>query len=263
MKTGMLSYKRCVLPGCVDSEGDDSLYIDIHNHCLPNVDDGSGSIEESLDMLRICQKNHFDEIIVTPHFHYLRGKTEAQEILDGTNRLQKAAEQAGLWIRVHAGNEIYYSHDVPELLTKGEILTLAGSRYVLVEFSPMEWAKNVRDGLYEVMSAGFYPVLAHAERVLSIAEDLRELDALVDQGVYIQVNVKSAKTQAGFKLRRFVLEAARQGMIHFLATDAHGSERRTPDISTDLRYIQKKLGTEFLHRVMCENPGKIIKNETI
>ncbi len=239
------------------------MYIDIHSHCLPNVDDGSDSMEESLDMLRIYQKNRIDEIIATPHFHYLRGRTAAQEIRDGTARLQEAAKQEGLRIRLHAGNEIFYSHDVPELLAKGEVLTLADSRYALIEFSPMEWLKNVREGLYEVMCAGFYPVLAHAERVLAVVENLKELDALVEQGVYIQVNVKSAKTEGARRIRRFVLEAASRDMIHFLATDAHGSRKRIPDIDKDLQYIRKKLGTEFLHRVMCENPEKIIKNETI
>ena len=239
------------------------MYIDIHNHCLPNVDDGSGSMEESLDMLRIYQRNRIDEIIVTPHYHYLRGRTLAQEIRGGALRLQEAAAQAGLRIRIHAGNEIFYSHDVPKLLERGEILTLADSRYALVEFSPAERPKAVRDGLYEVMSAGFYPVLAHAERVLAVMEDLKELDALVEMGVYIQVNVKSAKTEAGRAVRRFVREAAGRDMIHFLATDAHGSERRTPDIDEDVRYIRRKLGTDFLHRAMCENPEKLIKNEMI
>lgn len=239
------------------------MYVDIHNHCLPNMDDGSRSMEESLDMLREYQKNRIYEIIVTPHYHYQRGQASVSCIQDGVRRLKESAKQAGIRIQIHAGNEIYYSHDVPELLGRGEILTLAGSRYVLVEFSPTENIATVRDGLYEVMSAGYYPVLAHAERILAVAEDLRCLESLVEMGVYIQMNVKSVKSEAGFRMRRFVKEAILHDMIHFLATDAHRRDIRTPDISEDVRYIRRKFGAGFLYRTMCENPGKIIRDEVI
>ena len=254
--------------GALTPEGNLTLVDDYHT----NYSDGSGQ-----QFITLVSKSGATFYLVidrnakgqqTVHFMNLVDEADLlalmeEEAAEAYNAEKEAAKQAGIRIQIHAGNEIYYSHDVPELLGRGEILTLAGSRYVLVEFSPTENIATVRDGLYEVMSAGYYPVLAHAERILAVAEDLRCLESLVEMGVYIQMNVKSVKSEAGFRMRRFVKEAILHDMIHFLATDAHRRDIRTPDISEDVRYIRRKFGAGFLYRTMCENPGKIIRDEVI
>ena len=239
------------------------MYIDIHNHCLPKVDDGARSLEESLTMVKQYRQNQIEEIIVTPHFHYRRGQTSAERILEETLRFTEVLQHQGINFRVHTGNEIYYSHDVPDLLSQGKVLTLAGSSYALIEFSPGEQFRKVREGLYEIVISGFYPILAHAERIQVFHEDISRLYELTELGAYIQMNITDVKSEADFRMRRFVKTAIENELVHFLATDAHGSTKRTPQVDKDMAYIRRKFGEAFLKRVMYDNPRKIIENKTI
>lgn len=240
------------------------MYIDIHNHCLPGVDDGAESLEEALAMVRQYRQENIDEIIVTPHFYHRgRGQCSAKRILEETDRLREALRRQGIEFKLHAGNEIYYSHAVPDLLDQGEALTLAGSRYALIEFSPVERFEAVRDGLYNILQSGHFPVLAHAERLEVLADRVDRLDQLVSMGAYIQMNLGSVKTKADHRRRHFVKKAMESGLVHFLATDAHGSTGRTPEARRDLEHVRRKFGETFLTRMMYDNPKKIIEDQII
>ena len=239
------------------------MYIDIHNHCLPQVDDGAGSPEEAFAMVEQYRQNQIEEIIVTPHFHYRRGQTCAERILEETFRFKEALQRQGISFRIHTGNEIYYSHDVPDLLSQSKVLTLAGSCYALIEFSPGERFTAIREGLYEIIISGFFPVLAHTERIWTFYEDMSRLCELAELGAYIQINIEAVKSGADFRMKRFVKTAIENDLVHFLATDAHGSRERTPQVGKDLTYIRRKFGEDFLKRVMYDNPKKVIENKTI
>lgn len=246
-----------------ERKGGESVYIDIHNHCLPGIDDGSSGLEESLSMLRISAENGVHQIIATPHCHYRRGHAPAETIREKVELLNKSAAEQNIDIELYSGNEIYYSHDVPELLESGQILTLADSEYALIEFSPSAEYDKVRRGLYNVMTAGFAPILAHAERVEALVEDISLVDELIEMGSYIQMNITSVRTNSSRNVRKFVKTAIKNDMVHFFATDAHRSIGRTPDMQEDLRYLLRKFGEGFVTRVLSENPRKIIDNETI
>lgn len=239
------------------------MYIDIHNHCLPKVDDGSSSIEESLEMLRISEENGVHQIIATPHYHYKRGHAPIEKVRERVALLNESAKQQNIDVKIYAGNEIYYSHDVVELLESKQVLTMADSDYALIEFSPSADFEKVRNGLYKVMSAGYNPILAHAERVDTLVEDISQLGELVEMGVYIQMNITSVRTNASWNLRKFVKKAIKNGMVHFFATDAHKSVGRTPDMQEDLNYLMRKFGEDFVNEVLYENQMKVIANETI
>lgn len=239
------------------------MYIDIHNHCLPLIDDGAESLEEALKMLRISKENGVRQIIATPHYHYKRGHAPAGTVREKTDLLNVHARQEQLNISIYSGNEIYYCHDIVELLNQKQVLTLADSRYVLIEFSPSAEYEKIRNGLYDVVADGYSPILAHAERVQALVDNVYRLNELIDMGVYIQINITSIKTRGSRSVRKFVKTAIKNDMVHFFATDAHHAVGRNPATETDRGYLQKKYGEELVNRTMYENPMKVIKNETI
>lgn len=239
------------------------MYTDIHNHCLPGVDDGARSLEEALAMLRISERAGVRQVIATPHYHYRRGHADAEEIRKKTAELSEAARREGISVELFCGNEIYYSHDVAGLLKEKRILTLAESEYALIEFSPTAGFESVRDGLYEILSSGYHPILAHADRVHTLVENPYQAGELVEMGAYIQVNAESVKSNTTRPVKKFVRILLENQMVHFVASDAHDVRVRTPDMSKDLAYIGKKYGEHVLHALLCENPGKIIRNELI
>ena len=239
------------------------MYLDMHSHCLPGLDDGAKDLDEALAMLRLYDENQFHAVIATPHYHYHRGSATPEQIRQAAGQLQAAAEEQNIPVQIYTGNEIYYNRDVADLLTQGRLLTLAGSHYVLIEFSPDDTYQNIRDGLHDVEGAGFYPILAHAERIWTLVEHSGQLAALVDRGYYIQMNISSVKTRSTHAVKRFMLDAAKNDLIHFLATDAHECDSRTPQITADARYLMRKLGEPYMEEILIDNPQKIITDTII
>ena len=108
--------------------------IDIHSHILPGLDDGARSEELSLRMLKMAEDDGITDIIATPHFHYRRGHATPVQIRETASLMQRKAKEAGLKIKIHTGNELYYTHELLETVKAGDALTLADSDYVLLEF---------------------------------------------------------------------------------------------------------------------------------
>ena len=87
-------------------------YIDIHSHILPGLDDGARDREVSFCMLKMAAENGITDIIATPHFHYRRGHASPEQIREAAALMQRKAEDAGLQIKLHTGNELYYTHEL-------------------------------------------------------------------------------------------------------------------------------------------------------
>ena len=139
-------------------------WIDIHSHILPGVDDGAVDENEALNMLRIAAEDGISHIIATPHFHYKRGNASPEKIIEKAEKLQKIAQEEHIEITIHTGNELYYTQELLEKVKAGEALTLAGSDYALLEFSPETEKRKIQNAVYEFLSDGYYPIIAHMER---------------------------------------------------------------------------------------------------
>lgn len=236
-------------------------YIDIHSHILPQIDDGAKNIDISKKMLCIAQQNGIRSMILTPHhkpMHYSAGPRTIKSL---TGELQNMADREGIEIRLYTGNEIYYRSDILEILKERKALTLADSMYVLIEFSPMDGFDYIRNGIYQVLSGGYRPILAHVERYGSIAASMERVREIVNMGCYIQINAGSIMGQYGFGTKKFTRQILKQGLVHFIATDAHDDVKRKPCLSDCVKYISKKFGKECAGRIFNENPQKIINDK--
>lgn len=228
--------------------------IDIHTHILPGLDDGSKSLEESLQMARIAYGQGIRSMIATPHLMPEGRSACREEILEALQRLQEALLDEGLCMDLYPGNEIYYHEEAIGLLESGEALTLAGSECVLVEFSPMEESRYIRNALGEIMSLGLKPVLAHAERYASLMKQAPEqIGALKDMGVLVQVNAATVEGKYGKESQRQVLGLMKRELVDFLGTDAHSASRRAPRMEGCLQVLLRKCPREYVERLLHGN----------
>ena len=141
--------------------------IDIHSHLVPGVDDGSQSLEESLALLKQAEEDGITELITTPHFmkngEY---RVKASELVKRFNELKQAYPGS---IKLHLGNELYIHPELPELLEQGEILTLAESNTILIEFPFQDYKNDYDEILYE-LSLKHRIIIAHPERYHYVQE---------------------------------------------------------------------------------------------
>lgn len=238
-------------------------YMDIHSHLFPGVDDGAQDMEMSLRMFRIAWDNGIRRMILTPHNKPMRRNISRESLGKGLEELRRAIGAEGMDMELYPGSEVFYRSEAAELLERREIPTMADSSYVLVEFGPMDDFDYMRGGIYQLMAAGYKPVLAHAERYKCILSSLKRVEELERMGCYIQVNAGSVMGANGWQARHFTRQLLKERLVHFTATDAHNDGRRAPYLTNCAKYISRHYGEDYAVRLLQVNPLKIIADEYI
>ena len=223
------------------------IETDFHSHILPCVDDGSKSVEQSLEMLCRSRKQGVKRIVATPHFYP-----------DLTNpELFLEDRRIGVEKLVSAVSENCSSEDVPRVYLGAEVaffngisrcawmkkLCVANSSLLLVEMPFERWNEKVLNELFEIKSnLGLTVVVAHVERYFSLqSRDI--INELFDQDVLIQCNAEAFLKR---KTCKKVLGMLEDGRIDFIGSDCHNLDTRAPNIGEAGKIISQKLGEEPL-----------------
>lgn len=238
-------------------------YSDIHCHVLYGVDDGARDIGRSLDMLSYMYDEGIRTVIMTPHYHAEYVKTGVNALSERFEKLCTAARSDSRLstMRLYLGSEVHYFPSIIEWLDEGKVLTMAGSDYVLTEFSYSATLREITDGVSLLVNAGYHPVIAHLERCSELTDDLDGVRHLIEMGAYVQVNTESLYT--GLFRRSFAVKLLKNDMVHFVATDAHGIRHRAPLMADAARFIIRHCGQDACDRILCDNPSMMIDNEII
>jgi protein-tyrosine phosphatase len=234
-------------------------YIDIHNHILPGLDDGPEYLSESIEMAKIALKNGINKIVASPH-HNEYHQPSKNEILEETDKLNTELKKQSIPVNIYPGNEVRIAPDIIEKLLDKDILTLADSEYVLLEFPfhniPI-FAANI---VYEIINNGWTPILAHCERIYDIQQNPRLVDKYISMGCLLQVNSNSITGELGKTSYKTAIEFLKRGQIDIIASDAHSSYDRVPEFQKALAQISKVTGIDKAEAMVSETPAKIFKN---
>lgn len=236
-------------------------YMDIHSHLLPGIDDGARDFETSMEMFRIAGKNGIGAMILTPHYKPVHHNASPATIRRLISEMEEKLAEEKIDIRLYPGNEIYYHSEAVAQALEGGLCTLAGSSYVLVEFNPMDEFEYIRNGLYQFLSEGFRPVLAHVERYRCMTSKTDRTEELTGMGAYIQVNAGSIMGHYGLQTKGFARGLLKKDLVHFVATDAHDAKNRAPELEECARFLTKRFGEDYARELLYENPMKIVRNE--
>ena len=231
---------------------------DIHCHILPGVDDGARNTEESLWMLNKEYNEGVRHVILTPHFRYDMFEPHLNIVTRQFMQLRRAAMNIGEeGMRLYLGCELHSSMDMVECLKKGRRLTMAGSRYVLVEFSNGDEKKYIEERVRSLLMNGYIPIIAHVERYKATRNDIGFLTELKQMGAYIQVNADTISGQDGFGARTFAKKVMKQGLLDFVGSDGHRKTERIPEIGKCVAKMEKTMGSEYVKKIFIKNPRKI------
>ena len=231
---------------------------DIHCHILPGVDDGSRNMEESLWMLNKEYNEGVRHVILTPHFRYDMFEPHMNIVTRQFMQLRRAAMNIGEdGMRLYLGCELHSSMDMVECLKKGRRLTLAGSRFVLVEFSNGDEKSYIEERVRSLLMNGFIPVIAHVERYKATRNDIGFLRELKDMGAYIQVNADTISGLDGLGAKTFAKKVMKSGLLDFVGSDGHRQTERIPEIGKCVAKMEKTMGSECVKKIFIRNPQKI------
>lgn len=196
------------------------LKVDLHSHLIPEIDDGSQSMEESLSLLKGLEELGYEKVITTPHIMIDVYRNTPQIITKGLRSLRNAAREEGLTIKIEAAAEYYLDDGFLDLLQKGEMLTLKGN-YLLFETSYIAKPIQLEEMIFAISAAGYKPLMAHPERYRYIRDPKKEFTRFKDLGVLFQVNLNSFGGHYGKGAKMHADFLSKQGLIDFLGSDVH------------------------------------------
>jgi len=232
--------------------------IDIHHHCLPGVDDGPRTLAESVALCRMAAEEGIETIVATPHVLRGRWKNTSRAQLAAT--LEELRAKVGETPRIILGSEYFFAHDMDEMLRTETIIPLAGSRYILVEFSSHTVPPLVRDPLYRVQLGGWTPVIAHPERNIVFQSKPEFLASLIRIGVKTQVTTGSVTGEFGPDAQAAAIDWLKRGWVHVMATDAHNAEKRPPRFRAARERVASLVGEKTAQALFVDNPKSIVEN---
>ena len=228
--------------------------IDLHQHLLPGLDDGSPDLETSLAMARIAVADGITHVVCTPHannqFSYDRGRIEG---LIGD--LERALAQERIGLKLGRGCDFHMTYEnINDAKEHPERYSVNGKGYLLVEISDYGLPLQLADTFYQLQLAGMIPILTHPERNPTLQEDDERLGDWLRGGMLIQVTAGSVLGQMGRKAQRMAHELLDRRWVHFLATDAHNTTSRPPKMRAAYEQIASRYGSEYAQLLCVSNP---------
>lgn len=230
------------------------MLIDLHSHVLPGIDDGATCLEEAIETLKMAREQGFDAVIATPHLLPDAEDGFRERVLDALQQLQPEAERLG--IRLYPGMECFYHSRLPAMLESGRALTLASSRYALVEFEEEVGFRELCYGLSAVSECGCVPILAHYERYRCLM-NRKVLRELTRDGALLQMNFDTIQRTYGLFGRNPFLSHIREGMVSFMGSDTHGTHYRPLRTGPSVDWLRRH---GYLDRIN-DNAGRVLRDE--
>jgi protein-tyrosine phosphatase len=236
--------------------------IDIHCHILPDLDDGPRDSTEALQMADLAAKDGITGIVATPHAYPDFYFPEADAVARAAAGFQARLKEAGNDIQIWLGSDAHLVPEFVDLLRSGTIRTLNNSRYVLTEPSEYFLRDDLQNQLFRIRTAGYVPILTHPERYPTFVRNPDLAEALAGQENYFQVTAGSLLGRFGEDAQAFCRRLASRGLLHFIASDAHGAGHRTPALAKAYKVLEEWVGPENV-RIMKDNALAVVENRNL
>ena len=239
-------------------ENNNFKLIDFHSHILPGIDDGADSLETAVKMLELSKKQGVGTIVSTSHYYNFRESTAKF-----VSRRDEALYNLERHIKEH-------DLDLPEIVSAAEVrlfpelrfdenldkLCIGDTKNILIEMPYTTWSGWMYNEIYALVTMGYKPIMAHAERFLGPVKEKEILTKLLSMDVYVQCNAESFEDR---KMRGFIKKLIKHGKFTVLGSDCHNLEARVSKFDVACDYITKKYSREFLQAIMG-NADYLINN---
>ena len=239
--------------------------FDFHNHILPNVDDGSTSLEMSLEMLHNAQNQGVTNVVNTVHYQHPKvdgSNISYKTIKSELNALQEELKNENINIQLHCGAEVFFLPNILELKDE-PLCTFSHGKYMLIEFEMHQLPDINFEKLFELKMNGVTPIIAHPERYKDVQKNLSIVESWLKAGCIIQVDAGSVLGKLGKMARITSEKVIRNNWCQILGSDSHDNSRRAFCLKDALEIVSQWVGPNEAKKMVNENPKAIIEGKPI
>jgi len=252
--------------------------IDLHAHILPGLDDGARTLEESIEMCWISERDGVKTIVATPHTldGFYQNDREAilakvgelnevisQELsVNQTNQIDQKDQRNEINqidLKILPGSDVRLCEKTLSYLDQGALMTIGdGKKYLFLEFPFQGIPYGAEEVIFQLIKRGMVPIITHPERNFEICESPRRYYEMIRMGCLGQVTAMSLTGRFGPRVRQVAERLFRNRVIHFIASDAHSTDRRPPIISEGVKAAERIIGKEEAQKMVTEYPQAIL-----
>lgn len=235
--------------------------LDLHLHLLPGVDDGAASLAVTEAMIRRAKQIGYETLVTTPHLVEPLSAGYRSRVEEAFRQVDELATR--FQTKALLGYEIVLVPDLPDRLSGGEPITLAGTRAVLVELPFIGWPHHADATLFALQTAGYRAILAHPERCEAMQDDPERGLRLAERGVILQVTIGSLTGLFGKRPQQVAEMWLRAGAVGLVATDAHSAGRRLDLAPKGLARLERLVGRPERRRLTVEMPAALLRDDPV
>jgi len=232
--------------------------IDLHCHILPGIDDGPTDLDVSLRMAQCAVDDGITFTACTPHIYPGLYENNRAGIEAAVDALRIELAKAGIPLTLGTGADTHLAPDLVGGIRSGRVPTINGTRYLLLEpphhVAPPRFAESV----FELMAAGYIPVITHPERLSWIETHYSIFGDLVRQGSWMQLTAGSLTGRFGKRPQYWAERMLDEGLVHIIATDSHHIEKRPPLLAEGRDAAAKRVGAEEATHMVLTRPQGIL-----
>ncbi len=217
-------------------------------------------MQQSLEMARMSVADGVTVIACTPHIFAGVYNNSGPDVRRRVDRLQSELDAAQIAVRLVSGGDVHVAPDLVAKLKSGEALSLNDSRYVLVEPPHHVLPPNIEGLFFDLLSAGYVPIVTHPERMSWIDRDYDRLMRLVRSGAWMQITAAALLGKFGSRAKKWSERMLRQGVVHVMASDAHDTVRRAPLMGEAFRALCALVGEQEAMNIVQFRPEAILND---
>ncbi len=236
--------------------------IDLHCHLLPEIDDGSKSLEQSMAMLRHAVAAGITKIVCTPHITPGRYDNSLETIKPIFEIFRDACIENAIPIEIGFAAEIRFDPVIIDMVNNDSLPVLGeyeGERLILLEFPHSHIPPGSEELIQWLADRGIRVLIAHPERNRSVLHDIEIITPLVKMGCLLQITGGSLTNVFSDGSRDCAIELLKRGWVNVIASDAHNLHARSPELEPARREAEKIVGEKESLEMVLDLPEKISK----
>ena len=238
--------------------------IDCHCHMLPGCDDGAKDLQHALRMATVAVESGVSDIVLTPHHNDGLYLNSCDDIVSNVARFQQELDQLTIPLKVYPGSECHVTPELPGHLESGIACTYANRHQAILLELPKQTLPTGAEAIIEqVAYLGLVPIIAHPERNTILRNEPERVLDWYERGWKFQLTNQSVSGEFGEPIQETCHEWLAQGWVQFIASDAHRSKGRSPDMRKGVAQIAKWFGDEAAQLLSRDNPGRLIRGGPI